>query len=212
VGKCYKATGIGQYATVPPLDLHTYEEGFCISFWFYFDFPGGTQDPRHNSARIFDFGNGMGMDNIVVGRESLSTTIRFSVWQGASESKTSIGDGFLNQQWMHYVWCLKKVGNGSSSLWDIYRNGVARIKGMPLFHPVRRLSTNFIAWSSWSDAFQAGFFLGRIDNFGIYPYVLNSAEALAIYSSTTSNVWHPSWLLNDFDECTCPMLLSSSCS
>jgi hypothetical protein len=50
------------------------------------------------------------------------------------------------------------------------------------------LSTNFITWSAWADAYQEGYFVGRIDSFGLYGFVLNDLQAQLVYSSNAASV------------------------
>jgi hypothetical protein len=188
-GTCFMVTGRGQYATVPPVGFNQFFPGFCISFWFYFQ---GDNSAAHASAKIFDFGNGLGKDNMFVGKEGLTSNIRFSVRHASYEQYKVIKDGFPSGRWMHYIWCFNCTRNGDST-WYIYQNGI-EVFNSTLYYPMAAsMRSNFIAWSSWANAQQEGYFLGKIDSIALYSWQLTPYEIQTLFSTGSIYVRPSFW-------------------
>ena len=190
MGKCYRASALAQYATLPSFTFSKYTEGFSIAFWFYFDVAAENTATEllHRSAKIFAFTSGSGAnDTLSMGRDGMSLDARFSVRQGTQENTTIVSGGFPSRQRIHSTWCLQQTGNGSST-WYIYQNGVLNTTAASFLYPQRILTANDISWSPWAEAYQEGYFKGKLDEFGIYPFLLNLAEARLVFNSTAISV------------------------
>ena len=75
VGSCASFDGNGQYISFPTLDFSGLTAGFAFSFWF-------KDEGSGNWAKVIDFGNGAGADNIVFGRRSGSRDAGAEIFHG----------------------------------------------------------------------------------------------------------------------------------
>eukprot|EP01035_Chromulina_nebulosa_P069261 gene69261-biopygen7442 len=90
----------------------TGDAGMTFATWWRSDNSG-------NLARLFDFGNGPGEDNIFI---CAVDTVRFFVIQEAGIATTTEIPLSFNSgsAWNHVAWTLDPVGSG---IWTIYING-----------------------------------------------------------------------------------------
>jgi hypothetical protein len=99
-----------QYITVPT--FITPNNGMSFSFWF-------KSNNNGTWARIFDFGNGEGSDNIVAYINN--NEFGLSVYAGNTPGPNSQFDAIPNVNgnvWIHIVWTLDPSG-----VWNLYLNG-----------------------------------------------------------------------------------------
>jgi hypothetical protein len=82
VNGCLTLTGSNHIQTSKPFDFTTFTTGMSISLWFRYTGPTGT-----SYVTIFDFGNGEGVDNVIIGQYGSSTNLFFSVRQNTDNNE-----------------------------------------------------------------------------------------------------------------------------
>jgi hypothetical protein len=129
-------------------------------------------------ARIFDFGNGSGSDNIAmfINNGTIGGTVYITNIQGNQLNFTS---NINNNQWNHIVWTLSKPTGTNTSNWIVYLNGKLTYN-KPGNYPInmtRKLC--YIGKSNWNDPY----WNGRFANFVMFQKELSGLEVNALYNS-----------------------------
>src|SRR5690606_9543059 len=94
----------GEYFDVSPMP--GFGSGFTFSAWTYI-----TSTTGRTWMRIFDFGNGEGLDNIFFGRQDASSTLLFDVFPGQIVSDE---DGIVTGEWRHLTTTISASDEGTS--------------------------------------------------------------------------------------------------
>lgn len=118
-------------------------------------------------ARILDFGNGPGMDNILLTRRGNSNDMNFQVITGSGTSTLTAPNVWETNTWMHVAVTLDAQGQAK-----LYKNGVqvASQSGFRLPTDVVR-TKNYIGKSNWSaDAL----FKGQMSDLQLYTTALDA--------------------------------------
>lgn len=164
--------GTAGHASVPS-GFANFTQGLAIEAWVY---------PTSGSsyARIADFGNGAGVDNVVFAREGTGSTLRFSSYKGTSSQALSAPNALVLNEWQHVAVSLSGAGIAT-----IYRNGQAVATG-PVHVPnsVTRTS-NLIGKSNWAGD---GLWAGKIDDLAVYDHPLTPESVAAHYSQAQGPV------------------------
>jgi len=128
-------------------------------------------------ARIFDFGNGQGNDNLLLARNGTSNTMRLHLYNGDS-SNTLMDVANVIDLNLH-VWTV--VVNNVALTLSLYKDGVLiSTAAMTAALSNRTSSNNFLGKSNWSyDAM----FNGRMVDFEFYSQPLTTSELLAVHTS-----------------------------
>ncbi|MET4707174.1 VCBS domain-containing protein [Endozoicomonas lisbonensis] len=142
-----------------------------VSTWVRFD---SFDD---NWSRIFDFGDGAGNNNILLGHVGRTNDLGFHVINdtNAGTYKFEIPDFFTAGEWVHVTTTIAADGTMS-----IYKNGelVEARAGVVPTETVR--SNNYIGKSHWS---VDGELDGAIDEFAVYNKALSAAEVKAVFQA-----------------------------
>ena len=160
-----------QYISIP--SFSTTNNGISFAFWF-------KSNQNFTWAKIFDFGNGSGSDNIVVFINQ--GAIGFSVYVGNNSyqpDNNQVIPNMNNNMWNHIAWTLSPT-NG----WTVYLNGALFVSFNNGYYPnsiVR--NSNYIGRSNWSSD---PYFTGNIADFRIYNTVLNQVAITSIYNGDLS--------------------------
>ena len=168
--------GYGQLST-----LTNGNNGMTYSFWFK---PTGTQG---TAARIFDFGNGQNLENILFGKPVSDQNYPQVQLIKASTAATIINlttltDFFSNQVWKHMVWTMT-YSTSNTSTWTVYYNGASTSVTTNSYYPVvGTRNSNYLGKSNWAND---GALQGMITDFRIYNRTLTGTEALALYNNTS---------------------------
>jgi hypothetical protein len=168
-----------QYALCPNFIPTT--NGLTFSVWYR---SNGSQ----SWARVFDFGNGAGSDNVFIScmGDGLNK-LAISVFIGSTENKIYFTDiNYNDNVWRHIVWTLSYVPTGSyTSTWNLYINGINKYSAATNLYPSTTITRTacYIGKSNWSD----GYYNGYIDDFRIYNRVLTAAEAASLYANSNYN-------------------------
>jgi hypothetical protein len=135
-------------------------------------------------ARVFDFGNGEGIDNILVARQGTSTSLEFSLIRSGSLSQYITGaDVWTTGMWRHFAWTLLPT-DSTRATWCVYIDGQL-IKSFVGWYPEsKRLTANYVGKSSWKSD---GPFVGFIDTFSVYSAALSAEEVLTL--SKVRSTW-----------------------
>ena len=129
-------------------------------------------------ARIFDFGNGPGSDNILLGNDPTNNNfLALHVWISAQMYILKTSFAFNQNAWNHVA-----VTFDPSGTWVLYINGVLSTSAtsMPYPRSVSR-SKNYLGRSNWAaDAY----FNGNIKDFRIYNRALSRSEVSTLFNAT----------------------------
>ena len=120
-------------------------------------------------ARIFDFGKGENLNNIVIAREGTSTNLRLFSSGDLLYSPMPIVVG----EWRHL--CIVNQG----TTWSLFENGVTTISVTLNAIESIQLPFNFLGRSNWPGD---DMFRGKIDEFRIYKIALRPADVATVYS------------------------------
>ena len=150
--------GTQSYASISGLTLGN---TFTVAAWIKFD---ATQI----WARVFDFGNGAGSDNIYLARNFTTNDLAFQVFNGATAGGLlTASNVIVNGTWMHVALTL----NGSQQ--SMYVNGVlVASQNVTVDVPTLTRTNNLIGKSNFNDAP----FTGQVDDIVIANSALSASE------------------------------------
>ena len=129
-------------------------------------------------ARVFDFGNGSGSDNIAmyINNGTIGGTVYITNIQGNQNNFTP---NINNNQWNHIVWTLSKPLGSNTSNWIVYLNGKLTYNKQGNY-PINMIRENcYIGKSNWNDPYWNGNFA----NFVMFQKELSGLEVNALYNS-----------------------------
>ena len=164
----------GGYITTPAWS-DDFSNGFSIEAWIYYT--ASLTDGGQTFARIIDFSNGSGADNIVFSNSGDTTTLRLQIWSGANAAYTVDATNALSTgTWMHLC------GTIDSSGARLYKNGQAlttTITGTVTLPASTGRSTCCIGKSPWStdDNLKA-----KLAQVRLWGRALTAAEVLHHYN------------------------------
>lgn len=152
--------GSGQYLNLPDTTV-AFDNGLTISGWIYYN------EFAHWS-RIIDFGNGAGVDNIILANPGTSNNINLSIRSGGSNIGMTVEDVLETDEWMHIAATVDTDGTA-----NIYINGVlVGTQAHQLPDNVQR-TRNYIGRSNWSND---AYFDGKMDNISMWNVALTQNE------------------------------------
>ena len=137
--------GLKSYIQLPQ-KTYDFTTGITVSFW-------AKPTTNGNYARIFDFGNGCPVDNIILSRQGTTNNLYLETFQGGgSESALVADNALINNEWHHYAFTIDASGNAK-----MYRDGSVLTSGSMNLPSVVSRGTNYIGKScSSGDALYAG--------------------------------------------------------
>jgi hypothetical protein len=163
-----------QYVSIAPFT--TGKKGLSFLFWLKVD----SIDPVNN-FRVFDFANGAGVNNILLGVRDYRL-FGYVVENGLVGSGSSLCYlHYLNDnQWRHFAVIVEPTG-----LWSVYINGVLEgIQSAGYPSPVQR-TKNYLGKSQYS---QDPYLNGLIDDFIMYNYMVSSSVRKAAYDRAPTGI------------------------
>jgi hypothetical protein len=135
-------------------------------------------------ARVFDFGNGATLDNILVAQPAVNGIFVMHVHIPGSQIEFQPDSSYkfnTGNVWKHVAWTLDPAGSGT---WKVYIDGVL-VGSMGNTYPRSVLrSNNYLGKSNWNGN---AFLNGGIKDFRMYNRVLSAAEVSALFTSTNTN-------------------------
>jgi hypothetical protein len=155
-----------QYIKIPALSIGN--TGLTFTFWF-------KSNNNDTWARIFDFGNGPGNNNIIAFINN--GYLGFAVYLGGNVGyhPSNVIPNVNNNTWTHIAWTLT-YPNG----WNIYLNGTLYTTFSDGSYPNSVFKNlNYIGKSNWNDPY----FNGNIADFRIYNSVLSVNDVSSIYKN-----------------------------
>ena len=159
----------GQYMGINPFT--TGSAGLTFATWW-------TSVNSGNYARIFDFGNGAGSDNILVhsAQAAINNNLAMIVWVSSVRYYLPTSVRFDQNSWNHVAWTLHPSGT-----WIVYINGVQVSSATSMVYPssISR-SYNYLGKSSFGDPY----FNGTIKDFRMYSRVLSAVEVSSLFNAT----------------------------
>ncbi|MFM7129141.1 MAG: LamG domain-containing protein, partial [bacterium] len=156
--------GSSYYLQIPNTGLDNFANGLSAGMWIYPNAAG-------NWARIFDFGNGAGSDNIIFARNGTSNTLTYSVRRGSNEQSLNATNALTLNTWQYIS--VSQQANGSTT---IYKDGTAIATGNVQTPSNIARSNCYNGKSAWSgDAL----FSGSMNNFNIWNRAITASEVAA---------------------------------
>jgi hypothetical protein len=153
--------------------------GLTFSFWY-------RSNANPSWGRIFDFGNGANVDNILCspnGDNLNKLGFRCNYKSDPNTNNFYLTDisSYNDNVWRHVVWTLTYAAAGSAtSVWNIYINGIYKATNTHYYPETAITRTQcYLGKSNWADPYYNGY----IDDFRIYNRVLSSSEIHNIYNS-----------------------------
>ena len=200
------ATGPSSIGTTLPLSVSTfsnanslgsqagYPQATLMGWSFELTFKP-TQSKE--GAKIFDFGNGPGSDNIGIQWhwQNQVESLSFFVYRGTVESYNFIIMSNVQlDQWYHVIVTMHPTNQqGTTAAYGVYINGEAQPGDPTGIYPLPVPRRNcYLGKSNWNEQF----FALKLDTFRIYNYVILQAQAEALYAATTdvlTGVARPIW-------------------
>ena len=157
-----------KYFQLPSLKL---PDEFSVCSWFAI-----SLSITRNWNRVFDFGNGAGIDNVFVTVESNTQNLNAEIFNGAVRvaGSPTWPSGAPASVWKHF--CLTVSGTNG----NFWLNGVSKTFTLTSARNSNTLLTQcYLGRSNWpTDNYWYGF----IDDFKIYTKALTSTEVAALYA------------------------------
>jgi hypothetical protein len=140
------------YVSLPEMH-HNFSGGISVEAWVWYD----SFQPN---SRIIDFGNGAGIDNILLANEKSSGNLVFKVFRGGREQSITVASALETGKWIHVAATID--GSGIASL---YKNG-EQIKSGNIWLPdTLKRTRNYIGKSNFEgDAY----FKGKISDLRLW--------------------------------------------
>jgi hypothetical protein len=160
--------GTSSYAKVPAL---TFGAQFTISVWFQFNATAGKQ-----FQRIFDFGNGTGIDNIILCQATGTPIIGFELDDSSGNNNRITNTVAL--QTGHFYQAVCVLSNSQHMLFYVNGQLVSQKAATIAYHQGSR-ANNLIGKSNWA---ADPLLNGAVDDMRIYNRALSSSEVLQLYN------------------------------
>lgn len=170
LGTALEMNGSEGYAEIAGLETGG---AMSISTWVKFD----NFDQRW--SRVFDFGNGVADNNILLAHIGNTNTLGFHVYQGQgspADGELNISDFFTAGEWVHVT---ATIGNDGTM--SIYKNGELAGQTAGAVPNTMVRNNNYLGKSNWND----GYHDGSIDEFTIYSQELSAAEVKAVFAASS---------------------------
>ena len=149
--------GVDDHIALPEMN-HNYSQGITIEAWVWYD-------SFKNTSRIIDFGNGSGVENIVLANEGTTNNLTFWVFQGTTAQSITVQGVLETGKWMHLAATIDKSGCAT-----LYKNGqVIKTGSVHLPKTINR-TKNYIARSNWPNHVwpNHSYFQGKISDLRIW--------------------------------------------
>jgi hypothetical protein len=174
-------SNLKQYMTTSP--FYTINAGLSFSFWFKADPSNGTW------SRIFDFGNGVGLENIIV--FIYGGKLGFSIYQGTNAyQRETVIPNVCDNTWRHITWTMD-----SSKGWLIYVNGVLTKTYSDGFYPKSMMRNyQYIGRSNWP---ADPYFMGCIADFRIYNTAISQTEITGVFNQSFNSGPNKNQIVSD---------------
>ena len=143
-----------------------FTNGFSAGVWVY---PTAV----NNYARLFEFGNGPGIDSIVLARSGTSNQLDFGVYQGTSGSFISAPNAIELNKWQYFSVTITAGGTAS-----MYKNGTLLAQSTSSgFIPtnVTRVM-NYVGRDIWG---ANTYFTGQMNSLSVWNTALTQAQVQA---------------------------------
>ena len=147
--------------------------GLTISCWFKVSSVG--------NSRVFDFGNGQGIDNIAY---SPNTGTLYYI--GTTAYNIAAASGKADNTWHHFVWTMTFAQPFSNtSIHTVYIDNVVTYSSTSQYYPaVGSRTYSYLGRSNWTtDVYTTG----NIDDFRTYSSVLSASDVNSLYYSNTTS-------------------------
>ena len=178
--------GINDYVELPE-GFEDFTSGLTFSVW-------AKPASAAYHAKFLDLGNGMGIDNILFGRQGDGTYLYFSVYQGSEMAYSVVAaDAIALDQWQLFVVTMDEQGNVA-----IYRNGISLQTGVVGLPYVVERRFNYFGETSWQ---RQSFYHGLMDDVKMYNYALTADEVATMYSDVEGSFCREKPIYDFTDDC-----------
>jgi hypothetical protein len=160
----------GKYLDLGSKTFNINTNGGFTAVWY-----GAFTGTANNFERIFDFGSGQANNNLIVYRETTSTSLNFGLFNSSTPYVITTTGGITQNEWA--VWTFRYTA--STRLMEILKNGISLVTGTAgAAITDRTLTSNRIGRSNWA----SGDTYGSINMTGLYVYssFLTDAQVASI--------------------------------
>jgi len=156
-----------QYLKIDSLDIIS--AGVSFTCWFYLSSSPGI------CARIFDFGNGQNVDNMLIA-VNCGPMITADNHVGSSNYRQQYTGTLTTNVWYHVAWVVDPVlAKGT-----LYLNGAVVDTGSSPYPSTVTRTLNYLGKGNWATD---PYFDGNLADFRMYPRVLTASEISSIFSA-----------------------------
>ena len=150
----------GQYLDAGSKTFNVNTNGGFTAIWY-----GAFARTSNGYERIFDFGNGQALDNIIALRWDTGTNVAFFMFNGDTSYLIATGnDAIVQNEWA--VWSFRYTA--SSRLMEILKNGVSLVTGTAgAAITDKTLTKTLIGRSNWTSTLDK---YSNINTVGFYAY------------------------------------------
>lgn len=181
--------GQGQYVDAPDLNVD-HSNGLTFMAWVRYD-------SFQRWSRIFDFGNGAGVHNLILANRGTTSDLHFSIRDGAGSSSITATGALQTGVWQHVAATVDAQGNAS-----IYLDGQEVASGTVNVPDNLVRTNNYIGRSNWANDLD---FAGNMDDVSYWNTAL-SQTTIRNWMRKDIDANHPNYsdlvLLYDFNDQT----------
>lgn len=160
-----------KYFSATLVDPDSYNSGFSISFWLYFN-----TVPSGSDYDIFEFQDTSNSGIFMRVNSSTSTTFRFGTGNGADQGNTSYTSSWSGSTWYHIV----MVHNATSNTYYVNGSQVAQKTTGTI-----TLGGNQSTLNIGRNTANVNYSNARYDMFGVWAKELSSTEVTTLYKTGT---------------------------
>ena len=141
---------------------------------------------RQRWAKLIDWGNGPGLDNIILGYRDELGQLDFEVWnpaQTGDSTRFTVINSVVFGFWYHIVVVLTPIDvAGSTATYQSYVDGRLQSTATGFMPRSVKRTRSFLGRSNWQETNGDGMFSASIDAIRVYDYALSQDNINALYS------------------------------
>jgi len=181
--------GTNGHAVMPAM-TDDFSSGLTMEAWVY------LSSLSNSYARIIDFGNGAGTDNVILCQKGTSTTLRLHVYYNSTSAfSCDASDVLATGSWMHLAATVDASGNVK-----MYKNGSSvsfTTTGTVSLPGSTKRNNCYLGRSNWTND---GYLQGKLANVRIWRRALSAEEIADRYDNTcavSTSSLAASWPMDD---------------
>ncbi len=172
-GGALEFDGVGDYVDLPD-GFDDFSGGISVAVW-------AKPEAMQNWSRLMDFGNGAGVDCILIANRGTTTNFQWEIYGANPGNQALIVDGAFDVgAWQHFVTTVDAAGNAV-----IYKNGQPILTSTQKLPETVVRTNNYIGESNWGGD---DFYKGLMDEMYVYDRALTGAEVATMYGEQVLEV------------------------